>query len=262
MKQTAPIGPADVDSARVRCAQCGAEETIAQYLCFDMNRHPDQRETLLDGAFFHWRCPQCGADTDFSYPCWYLDPEGGIAAVLSPGLDSAAPDALQRLSEMDRHLEGLALPGLIHRAAGTFYNLQELARIAGTGLDDRVLHLIKPLLIGQLQAAGEQVWNGFFAGVLRPGDGGALPEHGVLRIYLDGADNSDPDQETVYCYDIHLTDRTVLHTGVNDGAYQLCTRMLAQSGYGADDGRFHLYDLNWAIGIHNDSMDDGEGGAQ
>ncbi len=261
MKETEPALRSDMDSARVRCQQCGAEDEIVQYHCFDLTRRPGQRETLRSGAFFHWRCPQCGAETDFAYPCWYLNPEESMAAVLCPGLDSRDGNAAQRMAEMNRHLTDLALPGLVHRAAGTFYAFQELDRIAGTGLDDRVLQLLKPLLIGQLQSAGEEIWNGFFTGVLLPGVDAPLPAHGVLRVSLNGAKEA-PEQETIYCFDIHRTDRTVLHTGVNDGAYHLCAQLLEQAGYGPDDGRFHLYDLNWAIGIHNQDLSAQEGGVQ
>lgn len=261
MKETNPVLRSDVGSARVRCRQCGAEDEIPQYHCFDLTRHPEQRETLRSGAFFCWHCPECGAETDFAYPCWYLDPEETMAAVLCPGLDSRDESAARRAAEMDRCLDGLARPGLTRRIAGSFYALRELDHIAGAGLDDRVLQLLKPLLIGQLQSAGEEIWNGFFTGVLPPGVDAPLPAHGVLRVSLNGAEEP-PEQETIYCFDIHRTDRTVLHTGVNDGAYRLCAQLLEQSGHGADDGRFHLYDLNWAIQIHSQQPDTQEGGAQ
>lgn len=65
---------------------------------------------------------------------------------------------------MNRNLERLELPGMKRRAAGNFYAVQELVRAQDAGLDERVLQLVKPLIIGQLQSQGEVVWNGFFRG--------------------------------------------------------------------------------------------------
>jgi len=150
---------------------------------------------------------------------------------------------------MNRNLEGLELPGMKRRAAGNFYAVQELVRAQDAGLDERVLQLVKPLIIGQLQSQGEVVWNGFFQGVSTP-DPAEEPLHAVLYASI-GPDKAPEYGQPIYWYDIHLTNRNIVHTGVNQVVFDMCRQMLDRLGEEPDDGRFRLYDLNWAIGCHN-----------
>ena len=231
--------------SRSQCAKCGAVSQVKQYHGLDLQQYPDGKEKLLEGEFFQWRCSRCGLESDISWPCWYFDPEARLGVALVPGIDSS--DGGEALRMMNQNLEGLALPGMTRRAAGNFYAVQEQVRVQEAGLDDRVIQLIKPLIIGQLQSQGEVVWNGFFQGVSIP-DPAEEPLHAVLYA----SQNQQPEYgRPVYWYDIHLTNRDVVHTGVNEMIFQMCQGMLEQMQLPADDGGFQLYDLNWAISCHN-----------
>ena len=135
------------------------------------------------------------------------------------------------------------------RAVGNFYAMQELVRAQEAGIDHRLVQLIKPLIIGQLQSRGEMVWNGFFQGVSTP-DPEEEPIHAVLYAAV-GPDKTLEYGQPIWWYDIHLTDRRVVHSGVNQVVVQTCQQMLDQMDLPSDDGLFHLYDLNWAIDCHN-----------
>lgn len=233
--------------SRGKCMQCGTISDMEEYHGLDLTRTPRGKELLLKGEFFRWRCPKCGLEADTAYPCWYFDPEAKLGIALVPGIDSSGGEGA--LQAMNRNLEGLGLPDMTRRAAGNFYAMQELVRAQDLGLDHRVIQLVKPLIIGQLQSAGEVVWNGFFQGVSTP-DPAEEPLRAVLYASL-GPDKTPQYGQPIYWYDIHLTNRKVVHTGVNQVIFDMCRQMLDRLEPPADDGRFCLYDLNWAISCHN-----------
>ena len=232
-----------------KCMQCGTISELEEYHGLDLTRNPEGKEKLLKGEFFQWSCPKCGMGMkiDTAWPCWYLDPEAKLGISLVPGIDSS--EAEGELQMMDQDLEGLGRPDMKRRAVGNFYAMQEIVRAHDAGFDDRVVLLVKPLILGQLQSRGEVVWNGFFQGVSTP-DPAEEPVHAVLYASLD-PDGIPAYGQPIYWYDIHLTDRKVVHSGVNEVLFQMCQQMLEQSGAQPDDGRFHLYDLNWAIRFHD-----------
>lgn len=238
--------PGLIRHSQGKCMQCGTISGVEEYHELDLTQNPQGKEELLKGEFFQWHCPRCGVGmkSDTAWPCWYFDPDARLGITLVPGLDSSTGAAV--LDAMNQNLEGLSLPGMTHRAVGNFYAMQEIVRAHDAGLDDRVIQLVKPLIIGQLQSAGEVVWNGFFQGVYTPEEG-EEPIHGVLY-----ASQGEPEYgRPIYRYDIHLTDRRVIHAGVNETLFQMCESLLERLDMQPDDGKFHLYDLNWAISCHN-----------
>ena len=237
--------PGLIRYSRGQCAQCETVSQSEQYHGLDLSVNPEGKEVLLKGEFFQWRCPKCGLEADTAWPCWYFDPESKLGIALVPGLDSSTGE--KALQTMNQNLEGLALSNMTHRAAGNFYAMQEIVRAHDAGLDDRTIQLAKPLIIGQLQSQGEVVWNGFFQGVSTPAEG----EEPVRAVLYASQEKEPVYGQPVYWYDIHLTDRRIVHAGVNETLFQMCQGMLEQSGAQPDDGKFHLYDLNWAISVHN-----------
>ena len=231
--------------SRIQCGKCGSIREIKEYRNLDLSKNPWGKAELLEGAFFQWRCPECGLESDAAWPCWYLDSEAGLGISLAPGIDSAEGE--EAVQAMNRNLEGLSLPPVTRRVVGNFYAMQELVRAQDLGLDQRVVQLVKPLIIGQLQSQGEEVWNGFFQGVSTP-EPESEPLHGVL--YASQGQEMKYGQP-IYWYDIHLTNRKIVHTGVNEMIFQMCQGMLEQMQLPPDGGTFHLYDLNWAIRCHN-----------
>lgn len=228
-----------------RCTSCGTSIEVKAYHDLDRSQNPDIMRVVMEEDFFMWECPQCGQKGHIAYPCWYFDPEEGLGVALVPGIDSSTGAAV--LQGMNRNLEGLVQPNITRRAVENFLALREQIAARHFGLDDRTVQLVKPLIIGQLQMEGKEVWNGYFVRILE--DPGEEPIPGVLYMGSEGEemDYSRP----VYCYNIFLTDHTPMAMGVNEHAFQLCQELLDQSGAPPDDGRFHLYDLNWAIDVHN-----------
>lgn len=230
----------------VQCQRCGNIYPTWKIDCFDIPDWPEGRKELEDGAFFHPQCPDCGTVSEISYPCRYIDRELGVAAVLVPGIEEQDVEAL--LERMNSNLEGLGLIGMEHRAVGNFYAMAEQQRIHREGLNDRAVQLLKPFMIGFLQSQGYVVWNAFFTGILHP----EKAEKRESTVYFSTSEDEEAVYaQDVYQFDIYLTNGEIMPQGINDMAYQMVMNMLRDRGLEVDDGFFHLYDLSWAIAIHN-----------
>lgn len=238
--------PWAVSSTAVQCQHCSNVFTTQRINCFDTLVWPEGRQVLDREDFFHPVCPQCHAPADLGYPSRYLDRELGIAAVLVPGIENQDID--ECLSQMNCLMDGLALNHMEHRAVGSFYAMAEQMRIHRHHLNDRVVQLLKPLIIGGLQSRGFEVWNGFFMGMTHPEKSEQLEN----TVYLSSQENAETVYtEDIYQFHIYLTNGDIIPQGINDTAYRICRNLLEQKGLAEDDGLFHLYDLSWAIHFHN-----------
>lgn len=238
--------PWAVGETTVQCQHCNHIYVVQRINCIDTLLWPEGRKVLDEEEFFHPVCPQCQTQAEISYPCRYIDKELGCAAVLVPNIENQDTDAL--LMHMNRSLGNLALSGMEHRAVGNFYAMAEQMRIHRHHLNDKAIQLLKPLIIGNLQSRGLEVWNGFFMGLIHP----EKAEQMTNTLYLSTQENSeDAYAEDVYQFDIYLTNGEILSQGINDTAYQISMNILQEKGLADDDGQFHLYDLSWAISIHN-----------
>ncbi len=238
--------PWAVSKTSVQCQHCNNVYLAQRINCFDTLLWPEGRTVLDEEEFFHPVCPQCQTRAEISYPGRYIDKELGIAAVLVPGIENQDTDAL--FIQMNRCLKGLASDGMEHRAVGNFYSMAEQMRIHRHRLNDKAIQLLKPLIIGNLQSQGYEVWNGFFTGLVHPE--GAEPLESTM--YVSTQENAaNVYTEDVYQFDIYLTNGDIAPWGINDAAYQIAMNILRDKGLAEDDGQFHLYDLSWAIDIHN-----------
>lgn len=238
--------PWAVGKTTVQCQCCNNVYPAQRINCFDTLLWPEGRKVLDEGEFFHPVCPQCQTQAEICYPSRYIDKELGCAAVLVPGIENQYADAL--FMHMSRYLGRLALDGMEHRAVGNFYAMAEQMRIHQHHLNDKAVQLLKPLIIGNLQSRGLEVWNGFFTGLRHPEGSEQLKN----TMYLSTQENTaDAYAEDVYQFDIYLTNGEIIPQGINDTAYQICMNILQEKGLTEDDGQFHLYDLSWAINIHN-----------
>lgn len=238
--------PWAVSQITVQCQCCNRVFPAQRINCIDTLVWPEGRHILEDGSFFLPVCPQCQTRTEISYPSRYIDRELGIAAVLVPGIENQNPDEL--LPYMNQHIKKLALDGMQRRAVGNFYAMAEQMRIRRHDLNDKAVQLLKPLIIGGLQSRGFEVWNGFFMDLLHP-EGAEQMED---TVYMATPENKETVyEEDVYQFYIYLTNGDIIPHGINDTAYQICMNILADNGLDSDDGQFHLYDLSWAIGVHN-----------
>lgn len=247
MNQFYPIkSPWAVSRTTVQCRNCNSIFTAEMINSIDTFLWPEGREVLDEEKFFHPVCPQCQARAEISYRSRYFDRELGVAAVLIPGIEGT--DTHEMFEHMSAYMDRLALPGMEHRAVGSFYAMAEQMRIHKYHLNDKAIQLMKPFIIGNLQSRGFEVWNGFFMERIHPEKAEQLDD----TIYFSTQeDQSNAYSEDIYQFYIYLTNGDVIPHGINDTAYQICMNILADKDLVKDDGLFHLYDLSWSIDFHN-----------
>lgn len=237
---------ADAAPGSTACQNCGHVNPFQRYHCFALESHPEWKEVLLEGNFYHWNCPECGNVMEINYSSSLVDPALRLSVVLRPGIEQENISALT--AELNRRREGVGVPGWMHRAVGNFQSMQELVRVREAGLDDRVIHLMKPLIIGTMQSMGKEVWNGFFTHVeQQPAD------HDNVVVMAENENQDAANAEPVVWYQIHLTNGEVERQGINWTGYRICEQLLQKQGIGEDSGKFMHYDLGWAIDFQNKS---------
>lgn len=224
----------------ITCPYCKETGEAPKIFSMDAGEHPQLREAILSNKIFGWQCPSCGRKIDYIYNSWYFDPEYKLNVVVLSMNEQPA------LADRNALLAGCAMPGYLHRIVDTAYGMAELLRIAQAGLDDRIVNLIKPLVIGALQSQGKLVWNGFFAGIAE--DNGE--ESQIFHSSHPEGEDFPPDDDYLW-FDIYLTDMECVRCGTDWNFYRFCKKML-ETKEGADDGTYRHICLDWAIEFHRE----------
>ena len=241
-----PKNPMSTNNTKFTCQFCGEVSLIQRYNCFDTHESPEYRQILGKEEFYKWVCPNCHEQLDLAYPSRYIDEEEGICAVLVPNIENMDADAL--LEYINNYRKRMPPSKMAHRIVGNFNSMAEQMHIHQHQLNDKAVHLLKPLIIGCLQSNGVEVWNGFFTGLCHPEEN----ERKENIIYISReADEAALYAQDVFCFDIHLTNRDIIPMGINDDAYRICLQILDQIGLANDDGNYHFYDLSWAIDVQS-----------
>lgn len=120
---------------RIACPACGQPADVPVTQSINAREHPAQKAALLDGTLNILDCDRCGHRTPLEATLAYVDPDQRYFAVVAPSGDEAGEAALAALGEGTRRL----VPS---RNA-----LVEKVKILDAGLDDRVVEVLKILLL-------------------------------------------------------------------------------------------------------------------
>lgn len=130
----------------VSCPHCGQFQHMEVWQSINVAQDPNLKEELLNRSLHQLTCMSCGEESSFTLPMLYHDPSHPSMLWLSPGgkpplenvdmlLDSLPAEVAQRYS---------------FRTVETNNDLIEKIRILDDGLDDRVMELVKLLLLQQM----------------------------------------------------------------------------------------------------------------
>jgi hypothetical protein len=121
---------------RLACPACGQPIDAPVTQSINAREHPALKAALLDGTLNMLECDRCGHRAPLEATLAYHDPDNSyFAVVVPPGGDKAGEAALAALVEGTRRL----VPS---RNA-----LVEKVKILDAGLDDRVVEVLKVLLL-------------------------------------------------------------------------------------------------------------------
>ena len=123
------------------CMACGHKQSVLDVRQINVQKRPEIKQKILQGTLFPMHCRACGAVLEKAQNCLYIDP------ALPLLLELAAPGEPCRLQEVQ---EGLGDTKAIIRVVRTPEDMAEKLRIFDCGLDDRVVEIVRLLMVTQL----------------------------------------------------------------------------------------------------------------
>ncbi len=123
---------------KIACPTCGAEDEVTVWDSLNTQFNPEEKQKLLDGTLFAFKCKQCGAVINLNYDTLYHDMENKAMIYLVPNGNLETSIEALKTAKKDANLEEY-----IMRVVKDKESLQEKAMIFDNGLDDRVIEIIK-----------------------------------------------------------------------------------------------------------------------
>lgn len=135
----------------ITCPACGTNGEIILWESLNNVLNPDEAQQLIDGSLFKYHCPHCGIETDVFYPCLYHDMKGhAMVQLVDESSIKQAIDMLDRLQSDVMFRKMTTEANYQHRVVTSQNSLREKALIFRDGRDDRVLEILKLLVLKQL----------------------------------------------------------------------------------------------------------------
>jgi|GEM_PF-439612 len=135
--------------AEITCARCGKKNELTLRACVNVSLHPEEKEKILDGSFFHYTCPDCKETMSVTYPLLYDDMGKALMIYLLP---DQTEEALKALNAQQKTWSADMLKAAkvcTMRAVRNLHELSEKIKIADAGLDDRFVELSKAFVFAQ-----------------------------------------------------------------------------------------------------------------
>ncbi len=142
----------------ITCPKCGRDNEIKVYKTVNATTDPQFREQLLSGELLHFCCSDCGHEAQLKYPLLYNDMKNKFMVYYIPDVDR------EKLTDETLEKEYGSLEPITRRLVSSFNELKEKIHIFESGLDDRVIEVVKAALKDVVEKrTGEEVTGGYFS---------------------------------------------------------------------------------------------------
>jgi CpXC motif protein len=159
----------------INCPACGRAHKFGAWQSLNVTLDPQEKPRLLDGSLTRFTCEGCGHHADVVYPLLYHDMEKQLMLWLLPeggGEDHGDKSVPDELTPAMRKSLG---PSYTYRRVGSHNALREKIYVFDSGLDDRVIEVVKLILWEQMpeeqKPADAEL---LFGGLVREEDGERL----------------------------------------------------------------------------------------
>lgn len=129
----------------ITCVSCGRKLTITTWLSIHAQQHPALKTQLLQHSLHRKACESCGAVNTVAIPILYHDPKHPSMIWFNP--NQHAPD--EHIQNIMDNLPVEIMQRYMFRIVSDMNSLIEKIRCFDDALDDRVMELVKLLLLQQ-----------------------------------------------------------------------------------------------------------------
>ncbi|QHI71410.1 CpXC domain-containing protein [Aminipila terrae] len=130
----------------VECPECGNKQNYVRWQSIIADIDPQLKEKVLNGELFVFDCKKCGKKFPITYPCLYHDMGKHLMVYLTSDKESIN-EMNKILFDSPETFEIQARQGYIYRAVSTVNEMAEKIMIHDMKLDDRVIEIIKMLIL-------------------------------------------------------------------------------------------------------------------
>ena len=127
---------------KVTCPECNHENEAVFWDSLNGDLDPEAKAQLLNGTLFQFRCAKCGYESFLNYPMLYHDMKNCamVYYVRPDDIEKTIQEALEAEKKLPIKMDGYR-----KRVVCNQNSLREKAIIFDSGLDDRVIEVIKLL---------------------------------------------------------------------------------------------------------------------
>lgn len=134
----------------ITCPKCKTEQKIKIWESVNIAQSPKQKENILNGDFFTFKCKKCDCSMPIGYSFLYDEIEKKIMIWLLPDATEETIDSIKEYSKSIIDENQLKAKNCILRIVTTPNELREKIMINDAGLDDRVVELVKMVYLSQI----------------------------------------------------------------------------------------------------------------
>jgi hypothetical protein len=155
----------------VECPNCGHHQNATMWASVNVTQNPELRNRILERDLTAFHCEECAYSAELAYDMLYHDMERRLLVWLVPNGEMPDDDA----SGVFGKLGDLGGNPYRLRIVDSMNGLIEKVRTEEAGLDDRVVEVLKALLLRHMgDTAREHGGELFFSEIESPAEGGQV----------------------------------------------------------------------------------------
>lgn len=139
------------NTQKIKCPDCGTEGEFTIWQSINTKLNPQAKEDLLSGKLFAYTCPKCKKVHYVNYGLLYhqMEKQLMIYYAISKEDEKEILDTFAKMENGDM-LPGMESTDYTLRVVHSQNQLREKAYIFDIGLDDRVVEIMKVMMVAHL----------------------------------------------------------------------------------------------------------------
>lgn len=125
---------------QIKCPKCGKNNDFTIWNSLNGDLNPEEKQQLIDGTLFNFKCSSCGYESDVFYNMLYHDMTNNTMVYL---VDKDSVEKTKKMMDETEIKIGIKMPKYRNRIVTAQNELREKAIIFENGLDDRIIEIIK-----------------------------------------------------------------------------------------------------------------------